>query len=97
MRGCPTPRPQQKGMEEPIKDPRQEEKSDAAEGEVIANYSLDINNEGSEPEVEPDAQGQRDVDPDTEYVKMKMPRDGTLRQGMMPWETYMGILWEHKT
>ena len=25
-----------------------------------------------------------------------MPKEGPLHQRMMPWETYMGILWVHK-
>ena len=82
-------------MEEPVRDPQQEEQSDATEDKVIANYTLDIDCERSEPNVEPDAQEQMEVDSDAEYAKMEMPREGTLCQRMMPWEMYMGI-WAHK-
>ena len=27
---------------------------------------------------------------------MKIPRNGTLSQRMMPWEVYIGILWVHE-
>ena len=94
VRGCPTPRPQREGMEEPERDPEQVEQS--VESNVIADYDLDVDYEGSEPKVEPDAQEQKEDDPDTAYTKMKMPRDGTLCQRMMLWEMYMGILWVHK-
>ena len=96
VRGHLTPRPQQEGMEEPVRDPQQEEQSDATEGEVIADYGPDVDYEGSVPKVEPDAQDQRKVDSDAEYAKMKMPREETLHQRIMPWETYTGILWVHK-
>ena len=90
------PRPQQESVEVPVRDPQQEEQSDPAEGKVIADYGPDVDYEGSEPEVEPDAQEQREVNSDTEYAKMKLPRDETLCQRMMPWEMYMGILRVHK-
>ena len=89
VRGCPTPRPQQEDMEEPVRNPQQEEQSDATESKVIANYSPDIDYEGSEPKVESDAQEQREVDSDPEYTKMEMPREGILHQKMMHWEMFM--------
>ena len=96
VRGCPTARSQQEGMEEPKRDPQQGKQPDAAEGKDIADNNLDIGYEGSEPQVEPDAQEQRDIDPDAAYAKMEMPRNGTLCQRIISWETYMGILWVHK-
>ena len=96
VRGHPTPRPQLEGMTEPERDPEQEEQPDATEGKVIADYDPGVDYEGSEPKVEPDAQEQKEEDPDAEYPKMEMPRDSTLPQRMMPWKTYMGILWVHK-
>ena len=47
VRECPTPRPQQEGMEEPVRDPQQKKQSDAVEGKVIADYGPDIDNGGS--------------------------------------------------
>ena len=84
VRECLTSRPQQEGAEEPERNPQQEEQSDAAEGKVIADYDPDIDYEGSEPKVEPDAREQREIDSDAEHVKMEMPREGTLHQKMMP-------------
>ena len=51
---------------------------------------------GSEPEVESVTQDEREVDPDAEYANMEIPHDGTLCQGMMPWEQYKGILQVHR-
>ena len=92
VRGHPTPRPQ---VGEPERDPQQEEHPDTAEGKVIVDYDPDVDDEVAEPKVEPHAQEQREVDSDAEYAKMEMPRDGTLHQRMMLWETYMGILQVH--
>ena len=66
VRGWPTARPQQEGAEEPERDHQQEEQSDATGREDIANYDVDIGYVGSEPKVEPDAQVEREVDPDAE-------------------------------
>ena len=96
VRGCPTARPQREGTEEPERDPQQEDQQDATEGKDIADYNLDVDYVGSEPKIEPVAQDERGVDPDAEYANMKIPCDGTLRQRMMPWEQYMGILWVHR-
>ena len=96
VRVCSTARLQRVCAEESERDPQQGEQPDATEGEVIADYNPDIDYEGSEPKVETDTQKQREVDPDTEYAKMEMPRSGTLRQRMTPWETYMGNLQVHK-
>ena len=84
VRGCPTPRSQQEGMEEPERDPQKGEQPDTAECEVIADYDPDVDYEKSEPEIEPDAQEQREDDPDAAYAKMEIPRNGTLCQRMMP-------------
>ena len=56
LRGCPTARLQQEGAEEPERDPYHGEQPDATEGKEIADYDLDVDYEGSEPKVEPDAQ-----------------------------------------
>ena len=70
VRQCPTSRPEQEGMEESERDPQQREQPDATEGKVIADYDLDVDYEGSEPKVEPDALEQREDDPDAEHAKM---------------------------
>ena len=72
--------------------PKQEGHPDTAKGGVIADYDPYIDYEGSEPEVESVTQEQREVDPDAEYAKMEMLRNGTFCQKMIPWEVYMGIL-----
>ena len=51
---------------------------------------------GSEPEVEPVAQDEREVDPDAEYINMDVPHEGPLFQRMMPQEQYKGILLVHR-
>ena len=51
VRGCPTARSQQVGIEEPERDSQQEDQPDATGGKDIADYDLDINYEGSEPKV----------------------------------------------
>ena len=71
VRGCPTARSQQEGTEEPERDPQQGEQPDVTEGKDIADYDLDADYEGTEPNVEPDAQEQREVDPDAEYDECK--------------------------
>ena len=58
----------------------------------ITDYDLDVDYVGSEPKVEPVAQVEREVDPNTEYAKMEIPHCWTLCQRMMLWEQYMGIL-----
>ena len=78
VRGHPTARSQKGGTVEPERDPQQEEQSNATECKDIADYNLDVDYEGSEPEVEPDTQEQREIHSDTDYVKMEMPRSGTL-------------------
>ena len=83
VRGPPTARLQQEGAEEPKRDHQQEEQPDASEGKDIVDYDLDVDNEGSKPEVDPVAQDQSEVGPGAEYVKMKLPCDGTLHQRMM--------------
>ena len=75
VRGRPTPRLQLEGMTQPERDSQQEEQPDATEGKVIADYDPDVDYVGLEPKIEPVA-----------HAKMEMPRDGTLRQRMMPQE-----------
>ena len=75
---------QEKGAEEPERDPQQEEQPDATGGKNIADYDPDVDYEWSEPEVEPVTQDQREVGSDAEYAKMEIPCDGTLCQRMMP-------------
>ena len=96
VRGCPTARSQQEGIEEPKRDPQQEDQPDATEGKDIAGYDLDVDYEGSEPEVKQSAQEQKEVDPDAEYAEMEIPQDGILRKRMMPQDQYMGILRVHR-
>ena len=84
MSGCPPVRSQQEGIEEPERYPQQEVQWDATEGNDIDDYNVDVDYEGLEPKVEPDAQEQREVDPDAEYTEMEIPQDGTLHQRMMP-------------
>ena len=96
VRGCPTARSQQEHIEEPERDPQQEDQQDATEDKDIADYNQDVDYEGSEPEVEQSAQEQREVDPDAEFAEMEIPQDGTLHQRMMPQEQYMGILRVHR-
>ena len=67
---------------------KQEEQTDAAKGKVIADYNPYINYEGSEPKVKPNAQEQWEVDPDAEYAKMGISRDGSLHRKMMPLDLY---------
>ena len=85
-KGCPTPRLQLEGNDEPetiLNTPQQEGHPDVAEGKVIADYDPDVDDEGLEPNVETVTQEQREVDPDAEYVMIEMPRDETLCQRMM--------------
>ena len=84
VRGHPTTRSQQEGVEEPERDPQQEDQPDATEGKDIADYNPDVGYEGSEPKAEQSAQEQSEVDPDAEYGEMKISQDGTLCQRMMP-------------
>ena len=63
------PRSQQEGAEEPETNssvPQQEGQSDAKEGEVIADYDLDIDYEGSDPKNKLVAQAEKEEDPDAE-------------------------------
>ena len=53
VRGCPITRSQQEGTEEPEQDPQQENQSDTTEGKDTADYDLDVDYEGSEPDVVP--------------------------------------------
>ena len=73
VKGCPTARPQQDCIEEPERDPQQEDQPDAIGDKDIADYNLDVDYEGSEPEVEQSAQEEREVDPDAEFAKMAIP------------------------
>ena len=73
MRGCPLARSQQEGIEEPGRDPLQEDQPDATEGNDIADYEPGIDYEGSEPKVKQCAQEQKEVDPDAEYAGMEVP------------------------
>ena len=73
VRGCPSARSQQEGVEEFKRDPKQEDQPDTTGCKDTAGYDPDIDNEWSEPEVEKSAQGQRGVDPDSEYVEMIIP------------------------
>ena len=73
VRGHPITRSQQEGTDEPERDPRQEEQPDAAEGKDIADYNLDICNEGSELKAKQSAQEQREVDSDAKYAEMEIP------------------------
>ena len=82
--------------QEPERNHQQGGQPDAIEGEDIADYNLDIDYEGSQPKVEPDAQEQREDDPHRAYMKIEMPGNETLHQRMMPQETYMGIHWVYK-
>ena len=70
VRGCQTARLKQKGAEEPERDPQWEEQPSTTEGNVIVDNNLEVDYEGSEPEVEPVAQEQKEVVPDAEYAKM---------------------------
>ena len=88
--GHPTARSYQEGREDHEQDPQQENQHDAAEGKNIADYNLDVDYVGSEPEVEPVTQDEREVDPHAEYTKMDIPHDWSFHQRMMPWEQYMG-------
>ena len=92
MMGCPTTWSQQEGTEKPERDHQQGEDPDAIGGKNIADYDSDKDYEGSELEVEPDAQEQREVDPDAEYAQMEMSRCGTLCPRIIPWETYIWVL-----
>ena len=49
VRGCPTARSQQEGIEEPERDPQLEDQPDATEGEDIADCNPDVGYEGSNP------------------------------------------------
>ena len=73
VRRCPTARSQQEGVEEPGRDPQQEDQPGNTGGKAILGYNLDVDFEGSEPKVDQSAQEQREVDPDTENANMQSP------------------------
>ena len=69
IRGCPTPHLKSEGKDEPetiLSATQQKGQPGATEGRDIADYDLDVDNEGSEPKVEPVTQEQREVDPNAE-------------------------------
>ena len=96
VRGCPITRQHQEDAEEPEQNPQQEDQSDATEGKDIADYNLDVDYEGSEPEVEPVTQVEREISSDAEYANREIPHEGSLCQRMMPQAQYKGILWVHR-
>ena len=51
VRGRPTARSQQEGIEEPERDPQQEDQPDATGGKDIADCNPDVGYEGSEPKL----------------------------------------------
>ena len=53
VRGCLTTRSQQKGEEEPDRDPQQGDQLADTEGKDIVDYDPDVDYEGSETTVEP--------------------------------------------
>ena len=59
--------------------------ADALDGEVIADYELDIDYEpeGSDPELKPVNQVQEEADPDVECTKMEIPYQRPLCQRSM--------------
>ena len=73
VRECPTARSQQDGIEELERDPLQEDQQDATGGKDIAEYNLDIDYEGSEPEVKQSAKEQSKVELDAEFAEMEIP------------------------
>ena len=58
-KGCPTARSRQEGAEQYERDLQQEDQPDTTVGEDIEDYNLDVDYDGSEPEVEQSAQEQR--------------------------------------
>ena len=86
MKGCLTARSQPEGTEQPETDPgvlQQEKQPDAAEGNVITDYDLDVDYEGSDPQNKPDSQEEKEENSDAEYAKMEIPHDETVCQRMM--------------
>ena len=84
--GCLTARLQLEGAEDSKTNPsipQQKEHPNAAEEEVIADYKLDIDYEGSEPKVEPNAQEEKEENSDPEYATMEIPHDSIFYQRMM--------------
>ena len=57
--GMPNSQSQQEGIEEPERDPQQEEQPDTKGGKDIADYDPDVDYEGSEPKVKQSAQEQK--------------------------------------
>ena len=96
VRGCPTTRQQQEGAEEPEWEPQQEDQPDATNHKEIADYDPDIDYEGTDLEVEPVAQEEREVNPDKEYANMDTPHDVTLCQRIRHLENCKGTLWVHR-
>ena len=75
MRGHPTSWPPE-GTDESKTNPsvlQQEEQPDSAEGEVIVDYDLDIDCEGSKQKNEPIAQEEQQENSDAEYANMEIP------------------------
>ena len=62
VRGCLTPQPPEGAGESATNPcvPKQEEQPDATEGKVIVDYNPNIDYEGSEPEIEPVAQEEKE-------------------------------------
>ena len=89
MRGCLTAWLQQEGAAKSWNNVSilwLEEQADAKEGKVMVYYKPDINYEpeGSDPNDEPDAQGEEEEEnSDVEYAKVEIPFQGTLRQKTM--------------
>ena len=72
VRRQPMQQSQQEGTNEPETNPNvphQEEQPDATEGEVIADYNPDVDQEGSEPENEQVPKEQKEEDPDATYMQ----------------------------
>ena len=59
--------------------------------EVIAEHSLDIDCEGSEPQNAPDAQEERQENFGAECEKMELPYEGIFHQRMMHCYVMQGI------
>ena len=72
VRGHPTAMSQQEGIEEPERDPQQEEQPDATEDKDFAVYTLNKDDEGSETKDKQSDQEQREADHDAEYAEMEI-------------------------
>ena len=87
VRGCPTVQLQRESAVELETNPSvpwQEEQADTTEGEVAANYNLDINcgPDGSDPEIEPVNHMEEEVNSNAKYEKMEIPCEGTFKEQM---------------